>query len=157
MRLRLGGAATTITGKNQPRNFWPEEFLDNKFCGSDRFQFHVQIDRNFTSRSTSISGPDRPQFCVQIDLHFTSRSTSISSPDRLQFYVQIVLNFTSRSISILRPDRPQFYIQIDFNFASRSTSNFTETSPTKSAKIVERSFLKWREMILLIMFEVIEH
>ena len=66
--------------------------------------------------------PDRPQFYIQIDLNFTSRSTSMLRPDRSQFYVQVDLNLTSRSTSILRPGRPQFYIQIDLNFTFTSTS-----------------------------------
>ena len=61
---------------------------------SNRLQFQVQIDLNFTSRSTSISHPDPPQFHIQIDLNLPSWSTSISRPDRTQFHVQVELNFT---------------------------------------------------------------
>ena len=94
----------------------------------DRTHLHVQIDFDFTSRSTSVSSPDRLQFYVQIHLNFISRSTSVSPSDRFQFYVQIDFKFTSRSTSILLPDRFQIYVQIRVNFTSKSTSNFTSRS-----------------------------
>mgnify|MGYP004022898111 CR=1 FL=1 len=55
----------------------------------DRPQFYVQIDLNFTSRSTSILHPDRPLF--------TSRSTSILRSDRPQFYVRFTCKLYVRA------------------------------------------------------------
>ena len=91
MRPRSGYAATTmIMGeKIGGKIFGRKKFPDKQFFGPDRSQtqFHVQIDLNFTSRSTSISRSDECKFHVQIDLNFTSRSTSrstsISRPGRV--------------------------------------------------------------------------
>ena len=95
IRLRReDAAATTITKNKLPKKNRTNTLL-------------VQINLNFTSRSTSILRPDRPQFYIRFDFNFTSRSTSISRPDRPQFHIQIDLTFTFRSTSIPRPDRPQ--------------------------------------------------
>ena len=99
--------------------------------------FHVQIDFNSTSRSTSILRPDRPQFYVQFDFNFTSNSISILRPIRPQFHVQFDLNFTSNSTSILHPIRPQFYIQIGANgtrFFADGTKLGGHETPTRDSK-----------------------
>lgn len=111
-RLTDGKFSEISNGKTA--NFWMDEknFSDRrmeerKISRTDRPQFHVQIDLNFTSRSISISLTDWPQLHVQTDLNFTSRSTSISHPDRPRPHV------------LWRTDRPQLHFQIDLNFTSR--------------------------------------
>ena len=93
------------------KGFFQKYLLKNSF----RKIFHVQIDLNSTSRSTSILRPIRSQFYVQFDLNSTSNSTSILHPIRPQFHVQFDLSFTSNSTSILRSIWPQFYVQIETN------------------------------------------
>ena len=113
--LALGSFSKNIFRKEskKSKNVFSKKYISRP----DRSQFYVQIDLNFTSRSTSTLRQDRSQLYVQIDLSFTSRSNSILLPDRSQFYVQIDFNFTSRSTSISHPDRPQLYVQIDLNLS----------------------------------------